>query len=164
MKRSHSHSDETYVRPASLQSSGLGLFDDATRGVCDSPRIPAPSVPVASSERGAEKIAPKLKGQNARILITLRAAGCVPGSGKYLSREEIEARCDLTVNAASGRLAPSGRLLVPKGQQPACPWTVLAKEDAVTSSAGLLVTGYQLTSYGVECAGGLARRDEEAAA
>ena len=155
MKRRHSHDDEVFVHRDPLAGLPLG-------GVCRIPELAAPSVPVASSERGAEKIAPKVKGQNARILDALRRAGCVPGSGKYLSREEIEARCELTVNAASGRLAPSGRLLVPKGQQPVAPWTVIAKEDAVTSSAGLLVTGYQLTTFGVECVRGLAPRGEAA--
>jgi hypothetical protein len=139
MKRHHPHADERVARPQ--QSPLVGLGADSLFG--------APSVPVASSERGADQA--DVKTQCGLILVELYLAGCVPGSNKYLSRDDLIARIDgLTVNAATGRLAPSGSLIVPKGANPAVgQWPVLAVEDTGRSAIGNVVMGYQLTACGV---------------
>lgn len=120
----------------------------------DLPRVDPPSVPVRSSERGADRARKFASTQCDAIILALGAAGCMPGSGKYLSRDQIIAAIPgLSVNAACGRLAPSGPLLVPKDGVPKRgrgPWTVVAVEDAAISNDGGRVVGYQLSNAGRE--------------
>lgn len=134
---------EKHAPTAAEQVQGLSLFELVQRVQVD-----PPSVPSGASERGADKAKKRQPAQQARIIDELAKAGCLPNSGKYLSRDAIVARTGLTVNAACGRLAPSGGLLMPKGTDEG-PWAIRAKEDAATSNDGGLVLGYQLTRYGV---------------
>ncbi len=112
------------------------LFDD---------RSEAPSVPVQSSERGAEYATKQRMtvSQSAAILTVLAASGAVEGSGIFLTRDQLlEAIPTLSVNAACGRLGRTAPL-----RQDGL---VYAQEDAGTSRAGLAVLGYQLTAEGLQ--------------
>jgi hypothetical protein len=122
---------------------------DPQRELFSLPRIAPPSVPVGSSERGAERAKPKQGSQQWRILNALAAAGCFPNSGKYLSRDDLIDRAELTINAACGRLGPSGALVVKqKDYRPGCAAYVVSVDDAATSADGNSVLGYQLTDLG----------------
>ncbi len=120
--------------PVSRPSMGP-LFDD---------RSEAPSIPMQSSERGAE-LATKRRltvSQSAAILTVLAASGAVQGSGVFLTRDDLlEAIPALSVNAACGRLGRTAPL-----RQDGY---LLAAIDAGTSRAGLLVLGYQITPAGL---------------
>lgn len=116
-----------------------------------------PSIPMDSSERGAEAAKKFAPSQRDGIVIALRAAGCIPNSGKYLSREDLMERVGMSEKAACGRLGPSGPLLLPKGEADGH-WEVRAVEDACIASSGLRVLGYQLTKYGVDRADILTNR------
>lgn len=101
-----------------------------------------PSIPKESSERGAEQAKKVAKNQTLLILKSLRDSGCFAGSGYFLSRDQIIGRIPgLTVNAATGRLGPSGQLQTMK--------YIVAKENAAKSNAGNSVDGYQITSEGI---------------
>jgi hypothetical protein len=130
---------------------------DGLWGVCDSPSIPVPSVPVDSSEAGAAKAQPSVKTQCNAILVELRAAGCIPDSGKYLSRCDLSARLGIAEHALCGRLGPSGPLLTPEGSE-AGPWALTSKDAACVSTSGVRVKGYQLSKSGVIEADRLAKR------
>ncbi len=104
----------------------------------------APSVPVQSSERGAEYATKKrlTVGQSATILQVLAAAGAVEGSNVWLSRDDIrDGYPELSVNAACGRLGRTA-MLRQDGY-------VLAAEDIACSHAGLAVVGYQISRAGL---------------
>lgn len=111
-----------------------------------------PSVPMGSSERGAEIAKHKAPSQCEKILLALRGAGCTLGSFRYLSRDDLIARIPgLTVNAATGRLGPSGPLLVAKGDDPrTAHFAVIGVEEAGRSASGNVVLGYQLTTWGAK--------------
>ncbi len=111
-------------------------------------QIDAPSVPVRSSERGSGRVKRRLPAQHAKIIAELAKAGCVPESGKYLSRDEIARRAKMRETAACGRLGPSGGLLMPDGRTEG-PWPVRRQVDAAVSDAGEKVFGYQLTVWGL---------------
>jgi hypothetical protein len=122
-------------RPAPAANLGP-LFDSGYRA-------DPPSIAKESSERGAE-MAKKFAGsQAAAIMFELFRSRCVPGVEQYLSRDALIERIPgLSVNAATGRLGPSGPLQV-RG-------FVEAVADACTSHAGNRVDGYRLTKQGVD--------------
>lgn len=136
-------------RPAADQTGGLGLF---------AIQVDPPSVPIASSERGADEV--KKKGthitQNALILLALWRANCIIGNGRFLSRDDIIAAFAnegnvLTINAACGRLGPSGGLVTTKemhDRDVEIQTPVVSVEDVCVSASNLKVTGYALTRAG----------------
>lgn len=112
------------------------LFDD---------RSDAPSIPMAASERGAERATKKrlTVSQAATILQVLAYYGVTEDSTKFFARDRLCQEIPmLSVNAACGRLGPSGAL-----QQDGY---IIATEDSARSFAGLVVTGYQITRRGLE--------------
>lgn len=106
-------------------------------------RADPPSIAKESSERGAEMAKRFAGSQAASIMYELLRAKCVPGVETFLSRDALIERIPgLSVNAATGRLGPSGSLQV-RGY-------VEAVADACTSHAGNKVDGYRLTRQGVD--------------
>ncbi len=106
-------------------------------------RIDPPSIPKESSERGAEQAKRFAGSQSALIMAELLRAECMPGGNRFLSRDELLDRIPrLSVNAATGRLGPSGMLQV-RGFVEAC-------EDKCVSKAGNKVDGYRLTQQGID--------------
>lgn len=121
---------------ARIQPPQDSLFDD---------RSDAPSIPLASSERGAEYATRKrlTMSQAASILSVLAAYHAVEGTDVFLSRDRLCREIPtLSVNAACGRLGPSGALQQDR--------YIVATEDNARSFAGLTVTGYQITRRGLD--------------
>jgi hypothetical protein len=105
-------------------------------------RIDPPSIAKESSERGAEHAKRLVGGQSVSIMLELERAGAVPGSDRVLSRDELLASIPgLTVNAATGRLGPSGALQT-TGR-------IAVVADAAQSRVGNKVDGYKLTPAGL---------------
>lgn len=105
-----------------------------------------PSIPKESSERGAEQAKRIAKNQTHAILRELIAANAIDGQTSwFLSRDDlIDAIPGLSVNAATGRLGPSGQLQTMK--------YITATEDIARSHAGNKVVGYQITAEGIKYA------------
>lgn len=133
--RTHDHYGDT-PRPPGAGAALGPLFESAIR-------IDPPSVAKESSERGAEE-AKKFAGtQSSAIMYELLRARCLPDGDRFLSRDALIDRIPgLTVNAATGRLGPSGSLQV-RGY-------VEAIENQCVSNAGNKVDGYRLTKQGVD--------------
>lgn len=124
-------------RSAALAMASLGPLFDAGY------RVDPPSIAKESSERGAEMAKRFAGSQAASIMYELLRANCVPGVEAFLSRDALIERIPgLSVNAATGRLGPSGPLQV-RGY-------VEAVADACTSHVGNKVDGYRLTKQGVD--------------
>ncbi len=120
-----------------------------------------PSVPRESSERAAEAMhkSGAAKTQAQRILDALFEAGCVPGSVKYLSRDDLMERTGMREGSINGRTGPSSGLTIEKRfYDPAsCQIPVVATEDAATSHSGNSVIGFQLTTFGMRFFAGRGR-------
>lgn len=97
-------------------------------------RTPAPSAPGSpSSRRGALAVEPGRATQHRRVLLALYR------HGGTMSREQLAAATDIKESSLCGRLADLEPL-----------W-VVSRDDAITSAAGVLVKGYQLTPNGRAC-------------
>lgn len=99
------------------------------------------SVPSGSSEAGADAAAHVQATQCTRVLNALAAYGCVPGSNRYLSRDDLERITTVEEGALCARLGPSGPLLQLE--------TIVAVKRAGRSNEGRKVLGYQLTLKGL---------------
>lgn len=130
-RRSHDEAEmRRRVPTVEEQTAGLPM-DFTVQRRAD--RLPAPSQPVESSERGAEHVKPRAEDQ--RVLV-IRALARL-ANGASLSREAIHERTGIAITSLCGRLSELETI----GHVERVP-------NGAVSRAGIAVLAYRLTETG----------------